>query len=341
MTYAAAGVDLDARAALVSRLAQLARQTQGPAVLAGVGPFSSLFRLAGYQDPVLAASVDGVGTKLKVAALLEHYASAGQDLVNHCVNDLLCSGATPLFFLDYIGSSNLRDAAKEQLVQGMVGACRVAGCALVGGETADMPELYAPGDFDLVGFMVGVVEREIIIDGSGIVAGDQLVGLPSSGLHTNGYSLVRRVLRLDPGKDPAEQRARLFRNYPGLGVTLGEVLLTPHRSYLSEVRPLLPRLKGIAHITGGGLPGNLPRVLPAGLGARLRRRSWQVQPIFEFIQREGGIAEEEMYRVFNMGLGMVLAVAREEAEGVARAIPGAAVVGEVAPVTGAQRVVVE
>ena len=236
-------------------------------MLADVGPFAGLFKLGSYREPVLVASTDSVGTKVKLAGLLGRYDSVGHDLVNHCVNDILTSGAEPLFFLDYIGNCGLSDDAKADLVRGCVEACRAAGCSLLGGETADMPGTYQDGDFDLVGFIVGVVERDAIIDGSAIREGDVLLGLPSSGLHTNGYSLVRKLFRIGIDEDADAERARLNANYPGLEGTLGEALLVPHRCYLGDLRPVLGSLHGIAHITGGGIPGNVPRVLPAGLGA--------------------------------------------------------------------------
>jgi len=225
MTYAQAGVDVDAAARLVDRIKEMARATHRPEVLAGVGPFSGLFRLSGYQDPVLVASADGVGTKLKIAALLDRYDTVGLDLVNHCVNDILTTGAEPLFFLDYLASSGLSEEAKTAIVQGVASACQAVGCALLGGETADMPDIYGRGDFDLVGFIVGVIERGQIIDGNTFRQGDALLGLPSSGLHTNGYSLARKVFGGGRGGDPAVERTRLGGTYPGVKATLGEALL--------------------------------------------------------------------------------------------------------------------
>jgi phosphoribosylformylglycinamidine cyclo-ligase len=365
MTYSQAGVDVDAAARLVDRIKDLARATHRPEVLAGVGPFSGLFRLSGYRDPVLVASADGVGTKLKIASLLARYDTVGVDLVNHCVNDILTTGAEPLFFLDYLGSSDLSEEAKTAIVQGVASACQAVGCALLGGETADMPDIYARGDFDLVGFIVGVVERGQIIDGSTIGAGDVLLGLPSSGLHTNGYSLVRKVFGVGLGGDLEEERARLNRTYPSLEGTLGEALLASHRCYYNVVGAiragaervgaervgaiLESPLRGIAHITGGGIPGNLPRILPEGpsagsgqrLAARLRRGSWPVQPIFRLIQERGKVAEDEMYRTFNMGLGMILACAAQDVEAVRAQAPEALVVGEVIAQKGEQRAIID
>jgi phosphoribosylformylglycinamidine cyclo-ligase len=330
--YAAAGVDVAAGDRLVSRIADLAKLSRRPEVLADIGPFSGLFRLGSYKEPVLVSSTDSVGTKVKLASLLGRYGTVGQDLVNHCVNDILTAGAEPLFFLDYIGACGLDDEAKVDLVRGVVTACRAAGCAVLGGETADLPGVYAQGDFDLVGFIVGVVERDAVIDGAGIQEGDILLGLPSSGLHTNGFSLVRKLFGAGEDSDADAERKVLYANYPGLGVTLGEELMRPHRCYYNELKPALAKLKGIAHITGGGIPGNVPRMLPAGLAARIDKAAWKPQPIFGLIQERGELAEEEMYRVFNMGLGIVLAVSPADVDGVRSHVREAFVVGEV--VTG-------
>jgi phosphoribosylformylglycinamidine cyclo-ligase len=338
--YARAGVDIDAAQRLAARIKGLARSTARPEVLAGVGPFASLFRLAGYSDPVLVASADGVGTKLNIAAAMGRYDSVGVDLVNHCVNDIFTTGAEPLFFLDYLAGSDLTEEQKLAAVSGMAAACRDAGCALIGGETADMPDVYAPGAFDLAGFIVGVVERDRIIDGSRIEAGDLLLGLASSGLHTNGYSLVRRIFDVGRGGDPDAERAALYRTYPELGLTLGEALLVPHRCYYREVKPLLPHLKGIAHITGGGLIDNVPRVLPEGLAARFDKGSWRVPPIFTLIQQQGKVSEEEMYRVFNMGLGLGLVCAPAAVAAVKSLLPEVMVVGQVVPQSNEDRTII-
>ncbi|TMB65781.1 MAG: phosphoribosylformylglycinamidine cyclo-ligase, partial [Chloroflexi bacterium] len=331
-SYAAAGVDVDAAEALISRYAEAAKVARRPEVLADIGPFAGLFELGRkYRDPVLVASTDSVGTKVKLAALLGRYVGLGHDLVNHCVNDILTAGAEPLFFLDYIGNCGLGDDAKVALVRGVAEGCHEAGCALLGGETADMPGTYAEGDFDLVGAIVGVVERDSVIDGSRIEEGNVLIGLSSNGLHTNGYSLVRKIFNVGMGGDQAEERAVLESNYPGLETTLGDALLEHHRSYLNDLRPLLHSapgtqhlaLNGIAHITGGGIPGNVPRILPGGLGARIDRASWRVPAIFRPIQERGGIDDDEMYRAFNMGLGLVLVVAPQDAEAVLARLPDA------------------
>jgi phosphoribosylformylglycinamidine cyclo-ligase len=343
--YADAGVDIDAGARLAARIKDIVRSAGRPEVLAGVGPFASLFRLGDYRQPVLVASADGVGTKLNVAAAMRRFDTVGVDLVNHCVNDILTTGAEPLFFLDYIASADLGEEDKVPVVQGLAAACRDARCALIGGETADMPDVYLPGAFDLAGFIVGVVERDAVIDGSRIQEGDALLGLPSNGLHTNGYSLARRVFNVGrgqtgrPGGDAEAEQAALYRTYPELGLTLGEALLLPHRCYYGEVKPVLPYLRGIAHITGGGLVDNVPRVLPEGLAARFDRGTWKTPPIFTVIQREGNVGDDEMYRVFNMGLGMVLVCAQGDVEAVRTLVPEARVVGQVVPVSGDKRVI--
>jgi phosphoribosylformylglycinamidine cyclo-ligase len=347
-SYAAAGVDVDAAEALVSRFAQLAKSARRAEVLADVGPFAGLFKLGTYGDPVLVASTDSVGTKVKLAGLLGRYESVGHDLVNHCVNDILTTGAEPLFFLDYIGNCGLSDDAKAALVKGCVDACKAVGAALLGGETADMPGTYSEGDFDLVGFVVGVVERDAVIDGSRIEEGDVLIGLPSSGLHTNGYTLVRRIFGTGEDGDTDVERAVLEANYPGLEGTLGDALLKPHRCYLPDLRRVgvgdtrhsapgtRHSVRGIAHITGGGIPGNVRRILPEGLGARIDRSSWRVPAVFRLIEERGGIELEEMYRTFNMGLGLVLDVAPGDAEAVLSQLPEAWVCGEVVPGKGVE-----
>jgi len=364
LTYAGAGVDDQAARRFVERIRPIAKSTHGPEVLAGVGPFAGMFRLGSYREPVLVSSTDSVGTKVKVAALLGRYEGLGIDLVNQSVNDVLTVGAEPLFFLDYIASSALGEDAKVAVVEGVAAACREAGCALIGGETATMPDVYAPGDFDLVGFVVGVVEHDAIIDGSSIREGDVVLALPSSGLHTNGYSLARRVFSVGVGGDPVAERARLEREHEELGCTLGEALLAPHRSYVPAMRKVLSKVKGMAHITGGGaLIENVPRMLPSassgqvpsgsgqgpsassgqgpGLAVRLERAAWDVPPLFRLIQREGGIAEEEMWRTFNMGLGLVFAVDPSDVAAIRSEVPEAFVVGEVIRQTGENRTIIE
>ncbi len=306
--YAAAGVDIDAQDEALRRIKKLVRSTLTPGVLSDIGSFGGLFRpaLDGLEEPVLVASADGVGTKLAVARMAGDYSTVGRDLVNHCVNDILVQGARPLFFMDYVGAGSLEPDAMEQLVRGVAGGCRDNGCALLGGETAEMPGFYQPGDYELVGFIVGLVDRSKILDGSRIRAGDVLLGLPSSGLHTNGYSLARKVFfdRLGLGirdRSPEERTRR----------SVAELLLAPHLSYLGPVGRLLdhPALNGIAHLTGGGLTDNLPRILPKRHHARIKIGAWEIPELFYILQQGGGVDTEEMFRVFNMGIGMVLAVA--------------------------------
>ena len=332
-TYKAAGVDLDAAQHVKRRIKEIVDPTHGPEVLSGVGGFGAMYQLSGYREPVLVSSTDGVGTKLKVAATMGRYETIGEDLVNLCVNDVITCGASPLFFLDYIAVGRLVPETVESVLGGMARACQEVGCALIGGETAQMPGLYSEGDFDLAGFAVGVVERSAMLDSSGVREGDVLVGVPSSGLHTNGYSLVRHALGLDD--DPSS----LSEFHPGLGQTLGEALLTPHRSYYRMLRPAFSMVKGISHITGGGLPENVPRVLPEGLAARLDTTSWQTLPIFTLLQEMSDISRDEMYRVFNMGLGIVLVCDRSRAAEVTSLVPEASVVGEVADAGDGPRVV--
>jgi phosphoribosylformylglycinamidine cyclo-ligase len=325
--YAEAGVDIAAANRATERIKAVAARASRPEVLAGVGPFSALFRLGGgYRDPVLVSSTDGVGTKVLLARAMGVYDTVGRDLVNHCVNDILTAGAEPLFFLDYLASSSLEEDHKVAIVAGMAAACAEAGCALIGGETADMPDIYRPGDFDIAGFIVGVVERDRVIDGSRIQAGDALLMLPSSGLHTNGYSLVRTIWELGKGDD-AHDRAVLDRVEPSLGESLGAALLEPHRSYLDALRPVLPHLTGIAHITGGGIPENVPRILPEGLTARFDRSAWEIPPLFRLIQQTGEVDTPTMFRTFNMGVGIVLVTPDPDA--VIAALPEAKQIGAV------------
>lgn len=322
-TYASAGVDLPAADRLKKFMAGLAPTTFGPQVLAGPGPFAGLFAIRGFRDPVLVASCDGVGTKVKVASLLGRYETLGYDLVHHSVNDVLTLGAEPLFLLDYIAMGKLEPARIERLFRGLVAACKGVGIALLGGETAEMPGVYREGELDLVGFILGVVERDRVISGRDIQARDWLLGLPSSGLHTNGYSLARKVFRLE------EEPGVLRKAFPPLGRTLGEALLEPHRCYYDSLKSFLPRVKALAHITGGGFEGNIPRVLPQGLGARIIGGSWEVPAIFGLIQRQGPVPEAEMHRVFNMGVGMVVVASPEEGPSLLQSLPGARHIGEV------------
>ena len=304
MDYRDAGVDITAADAAKGRIKALARATFNPQVLTEIGSFGGMFRpdLSRYREPVLVASTDGVGTKIKVAIAAGIHDSVGYDLVAHCVNDILVQGALPLFFLDYIALGKLDPLKVEQIVSGFSRACAEFSCPLIGGETAEMPGTYAEDDYDLAGFIVGVVERERSLP-RGVAAGDVLVGLPSLGLHTNGYSLARKVLFDTLGHRPDSE-------LPELGTSVGHALLAPHRSYLAALEPLLERdkIRALVHVTGGGFPGNIPRVLPQGLGARVRRGAWPVPPLFRLIQKGGAVAVEEMYRTFNMGIGMILVV---------------------------------
>ena len=334
-TYKAAGVDLAASAGVKRRIGELAARTHGREVLAGAGAFGGVYALGGYSDPVLVASTDPVGTKLKLAIMAERYEGIGEDLVNACVNDIIVSGAKPILFLDYINMSVLRPEVALALVEGMARACAAVGCALIGGETAEMPGVFADGAFDVSGFVLGAAERSELIDGSTIQAGDALIGVPSNGLHTNGYSLVRAVYGLDD--DPAP----LWERRAELGETLADALLRPHPPYYHALRPAFGLAKGIAHITGGGLIENVPRILPEGLAARFDSQSWPRPPIFDAIQRDGGISDDEMFRVFNMGLGMVLACGESEAREAVSLIPNAAIAGEVVADSGGGRVAVE
>jgi phosphoribosylformylglycinamidine cyclo-ligase len=331
MDYKRAGVDIDAGHDVVRRIRSLARGTFTPGVLSEIGSFGGLFRLdvAAVSDPVLVASADGVGTKLRVAFMTGVHRTIGTDLVNHCVNDILVQGAHPLFFLDYLATGRLEPDVAVQVVEGVSAGCRENGCALLGGETAEMPGFYADGEYDVAGFIVGVVARDRVIDGTRIVPGDVLIGVPSSGLHTNGYSLARRIAFEIAGLG-VDSRV------PELGASIGEALLVPHRSYLPLIRPLLDRgvIKGMAHITGGGITDNLPRILPAGVHAEVDRSRWQVPSIFQWLQRAGDVPDADMFRTFNMGIGLILACGSETADGVIACLersgePGAARIGVV------------
>jgi phosphoribosylformylglycinamidine cyclo-ligase len=333
MDYKASGVDIDAGNETVRRIRALARSTFTSGVLSDIGSFGGLFRLepGQYREPVLVASADGVGTKLKVAFLARRHDTIGGDLVNHCVNDILVQGAEPLFFLDYLATGQLSPAVAESIVGGIAAACRDNGCALLGGETAEMPGFYGEGEYDVAGFIVGVVDRPRLISGRTIAVGDVLVGIPSSGLHTNGYSLARRVIF---------EHLRLTVNsyVPELSRTVGDALLEPHRSYLPFIRPLLDggRIKGMAHITGGGITDNLPRVLPHGTAAVIETSAWEVPPIFRWLQQSGNIPVDDMMRTFNMGIGLIIVTRRDNAESLigelaARGGRDARLIGEIVP----------
>jgi phosphoribosylformylglycinamidine cyclo-ligase len=315
--YKASGVDIDAGNEVVRRIKSLARGTFTPGVISEIGSFGGLFQLdrSGVENPVLVASADGVGTKLRVAFMTGIHTTIGADLVNHCVNDILVQGAEPLFFLDYLATGKLNPDVAVQIVEGLAAACRENGCALLGGETAEMPGFYADGEYDVAGFIIGIVDRGKLIDGKTIAPGDALIGIPSSGLHTNGYSLARRIAFDVAGLGVDSV-------VPELGTSIGRALLAPHRSYLPLIRPLLPQrvIKGMAHITGGGITDNLPRILPEGTHAVIDRSTWSVPPIFEWLQRTANVPEADMLRTFNMGIGLIVACAPRDTDQVLRAL---------------------
>jgi phosphoribosylformylglycinamidine cyclo-ligase len=337
-SYQEAGVDIEEGARAVARIARAAAATHTPAVIGGIGGFGGLYRFetSTHPEPVLVASTDSVGTKLKVAIAMDRYDTVGIDIVNHCINDVAVAGADPLFFLDYVGTGRLRADRVEQIVGGAAAACAAAGVALIGGETAELPDLYAEDDFDLVGTMVGVVARAEIIDGAAVRPGDALLGLPSTGLHTNGYSLARRVLPADIWDRP----------FPGSEQTVGEALLVPHRSYLDEIRILRRALRAaggdigaLAHLTGGGWVDNIPRTLPDGVDVEIEMGSWPVPPIFSLIQERGDVADAEMVRTFNLGIGLTAVVPEALVGAATEAVPEAVLVGRVAePAVGEPRV---
>jgi len=330
-TYKNAGVDIDAANEAVLRMKEYIRSTFTPGVLTDVGTFGGMYELevGDAGAPVLVSSIDSVGTKLKIAFLLNKHDTVGFDIVNHCANDILVQGAKPLFFLDYFGTGQLTSSVVVEVVKGISEACRSAGCALIGGEIAEMPGLYLAGEYDLVGCIVGAVSRSKMVDGSKVVPGDALIGLASSGLHTNGYSLVRQVFF-------EKAKWRVDQQVPELKTTLGEELLKPHRSYAQCVQTLLREfdIHGMAHITGGGFYDNIPRALPADCQAAVDRRTWEVPVIFRLIQDIGNILESEMYRTFNMGIGYVLVVPREQATAI---VSRAHKLGETAYVMGEVR----
>lgn len=308
VTYKEAGVDIQKAELFVESIKDMAQKTYGPWVLKGIGGFSAAVRVPeGYKSPLLVASTDGVGTKLKIAQAMSRYDTVGIDLVAMCVNDLLPLGARPLFFLDYLASGRLEPERDRQLIEGIVRGCQEAGCALVGGETAEMPGIYGEGDFDMVGFVVGVVEEEKLIDGSTIRKGDVVIGLASSGVHSNGFSLIRKLIEL--------HGLKLEGFVEDLGTTLGEELLRPTRIYVKPILALLDEftIKGMAHITGGGLIGNLPRILPKGLGVEVWPK-WEIPPVFRLIQSLG-VREDEMWKVFNMGVGFTVILSPQHVEG--------------------------
>src|SRR4030095_3996893 len=332
MDYRSTGVDIEAGNEVVRSMPGLARGTFTPGVLSEIGSFGGLFSLqdAGVTDQVLVASADGVGTKLKVAFLAGVHDTVGEDLVNHCVNDILVQGAEPLFFLDYLATGKLSPDVAVAIVGGMARACRANGCALLGGETAEMPGFYQPGEYDLAGFIIGAVRRDRMIDGKAIAPGDAIVALPSSGLHTNGYSLARKIVF-------EHLRLTVTSRVDALGTTAGEALLVPHRSYLPVIRPLLGAgiLQGLAHITGGGVTDNLPRILPDGTAAVIERGQWTVPPLFAWLVGSGGVPREDAWRTFNMGMGLLAVVAPDRVDDLLARLAsggerGARVVGHIA-----------
>lgn len=324
--YAEAGVHLDTLDNLKTRIAEFVNRTHGPEVLSREGAFGGLYHIGclDTEDPVLVSSVDGVGTKVKVACLVGNHRGVGADIVNHSINDILTCGARPLFFMDYFATGRVDPETTAQVIESLAEACRTAGMALLGGETAEMPDIYAEGEYDLAGCIVGVVSRGKIIDGHTIRPGDVILGLPSSGLHTNGYSLVRRIFL-------SELKWPLDRFVEELDATLGEELLRPHRSYLGEIQTLLQNveIRGLAHITGGGFSGNLPRILPEGCGAEITAQSWKPSPIFQLIQSLGKVSPKEMYRVFNMGMGFLIILRPGDVRQAIQEIPELVTVGQV------------
>ncbi|MGA2671449.1 MAG: phosphoribosylformylglycinamidine cyclo-ligase [Dehalococcoidia bacterium] len=331
--YALAGVDISLADQVKKVIAQQARTTFRSEVI-GSEFFGSMFQLKGYREPVLVSSTDGVGTKLKIASLLGKNDTVGMDIVNHCVNDILCCGAEPLFFLDYIAMGKLVPKQIQAIISGIVQACREVNCSLIGGETAEMPGIYSRKNYDLVGFILGVVEKKDILDGSSIIPGDIILGLPSSGLHTNGYSLVRKVFGIDANP------SCLNKFYPELGKSLGEELLQVHRCYYPQLKPALPLIKGIAHITGGGFVGNIPRILPKGVAARIKKRSRDILPIFKLIQKEGNIKEAEMYQVFNMGIGMTIVCSPKQVAKIVSILSQAKIIGTIIKREDKERVII-
>jgi len=332
-SYAAAGVDTTVSARAKEQVKRLAALTYNSNVLSGVGFFGGLYEFKDAHEPVLVSHVDGVGTKLMIAVVLDKHDTVGKDIVNHCVNDILTSGASPLFFLDYIAAGKLVPERIAAIAKGLSEACREVGCVLIGGETAEMPGMYSGDDYDLAGFIVGVVEKSKIIMGKDVTLGDIILGLPSNGIHTNGYSLVRKIFGTD--------KKTLNTYYPELGMTLGEELLKPHRCYYRELKPLLPVLKGIAHITGGGFVGNIPRVLPDGIAASVQSKAWTVPPIFKMIMDRGNVPIDEMYHVFNMGIGMVLIVSLENVRCIQETLPEAVIIGETVKQEGNTRIIID
>ena len=337
MKYQDAGVNISRAEDALARIRDKVRATKRPEVIGDIGAFGGLFKLAG-GNTVLVATTDGVGTKLELARLLDRHEGVGTDLVHHCVNDALAMGAEPLFFLDYFSTSKLEPEVFARVVGAMADACRAHGCALLGGETAEMPGMYAPGAYDLAGFLVGAVERDKILDPANVRSGDVLIGLPSSGLHTNGYTLVRAIVAKRAAVEDRDERAVLEAPRPELrSGTLADALLATHRCYLDEVRALraAATVRSIAHLTGGGWEGNLPRALPPGQGAVIDRASWVVPPVFRLLVEWGGVAEDEAFNTWNMGIGLVVVIAAADERAALRALPDAIRIGAVEPARSA------
>ena len=332
-SYAASGVDIDAGNRAVELMKDSVKATYNESVLAGIGSFGGLFdasALKQMDSPVLVASTDGVGTKVKLAASVGRYRGIGHDIVNHCINDILVQGARPLFFMDYFATSKLNPEQTADVVTGIAEACKESGMALLGGETAEMPGVYRDGEFDVAGTIIGVLERSRLLPRPNLLAGDLILGLPSSGPHTNGYSLIRQVF----------EGADLGSVHPELGCSLADALLAPHRSYFNALYPHLDKVKALAHLTGGGFIENIPRVLPENLNAVIQLNSWQVPPLWKLIQEKGNIATEEMYRVFNMGIGMVVIVDKSVASDLQSSISEPTfIIGEL--IDGEQKVILK
>ncbi len=328
LSYRDAGVDIDAAESALAAIKPIIRKTFDDNVLCDIGTFGALYRFdpAGMEEPVLVSSVDSVGTKLKIAFMMNKHDTVGIDIVSHCVNDILVQGAKPMFFLDYIGTGKVRPEVIAEVVKGVATGCRYAGCALVGGEIAELTDMYQPDEYDLAGTIVGVVDRKKIVDGSRVSEGDVLLGLPSTGLHTNGYTLARKICFEVAGLTCKDEM-------PGTGKTVGEMLLEPHRSYAKIIQLLskIVDIRGMAHITGGGITDNLPRILPEGLGARIDLSSWQVPPVFGFLQKTGGVEQAEMLRTFNVGVGYIVVIPESD---LSRALHNLNLGGEKAYVMG-------
>lgn len=331
MKYKTAGVDVVENDYLTTQYKKIATRATRPEVVSGVGLFSGAFDARAYKNHLLISSTDGVGTKTMIARVMNQFETIGADIVNHSINDILTSGAEPLFFLDYLATGGISPKQKLTIVKSVATACRKNNIALLGGETADMPDLYPKNEFDLAGTIIGAVKKTNLITGQNIATGDQLVALPSTGLHTNGYSLVRHIFKLNKQHTLLAKQKILSKHYPELKTTLGKALLVPHKSYEQELRPHLKHTKGLAHITGGGIAGNLQRILPQKVCAVVQRNAWLTPPLFQLIQTQGKISTQEMYRVFNMGVGMIAVVAPKNADELLKNIKHSCVIGEITP----------